>query len=63
MWTSIPAAAMGTREDHDGGDRQGKGDDDQHQEEGRIPGAHRNGEQGDRDKGDRHASPGRAQAS
>ena len=57
--------AGGTRspcENHDGGDHQGEGDSRQHEKEGRISRAERNGEQDDGDECDRGASPCRSQA-
>ena len=45
-----PGRAMGTRQDHDGGDRQGKCHDYEHGQESRISRAHRYGEQDDRDE-------------
>ena len=53
---------VGTPEDDDGGDNQGKGDSHQHEQEGRISRADGGSEQDDRDKRDRHTTPGRSQA-
>ena len=52
----------GAYEDHDGGDRERNRDSRQHEEEGRVSRAERNGEQDDGDECDRDASPRRSQA-
>ena len=62
MWISTPAAREARCEYHDGGDHQGKGESSQYEKEGRVSRAERNGEQDDRDHGDRDASPCRSQA-